>query len=148
MSYLIEIIKQSWFFHQLKKDEKEITLLPGSNIISFLINLRNRYISRISGYVESSEILNFLKSLVKFVFNNPLGAISILILSSTIINTILWLMFDNYQMNELIIRLLFLGIVLSLMLIHDIKKIIFQSRIVKFFNIFKPFLYIIKNHKL
>ncbi len=102
--WLIKKIKQSFIAEWFLKPEKEIDVFESSKVVKESIETGSRIIEKGEKYSRSSAGRNIIENLKDEFLKRPVFVISIITLSAAATNTILWLLFNDFNLPGLILR--------------------------------------------
>jgi len=104
-NWLIKKIKQSFIAEWFLKPEKEIDVFESSKVVKESIETGSSIIEKAEKYSRSSAGWNIIENLKNEFLKRPVFVISIITLSAAATNTILWLLFNEFNLSGLISRI-------------------------------------------
>ena len=99
-------IKQSFIAEWFMKPEKEIDVFESSKIVKTGIEKGSSIIEKGEKYSRSSALNNILAGIKDEFLARPVFVISMIVLSATAANTILWLLLKDFTLLGIISRIL------------------------------------------
>ena len=110
--WLIKKIQQSYIAQWFLKPEKEIEIFESSKVVNKGMDISSEMIGKGEKFVQSSSFRRILDNLKDEFLAKPIFVISIIILSAAIVNTALWLLFRDFTIFGIFLRILIIIIAL------------------------------------
>ncbi|MEA3515053.1 MAG: hypothetical protein U9R34_06240 [Nanoarchaeota archaeon] len=104
--WLIKKIKQSYIAQWFLKPEKEIDVFESSKVVNKGMDIGSEMIEKGEKYAQLSSLRSISDSLKDEFLAKPVFVISLIILSAAIINTALWLIFRDFTIFGILLRVI------------------------------------------
>ncbi len=111
--WLSKMILESLIWQSFLKEDKDISIFEESMLTRITVEIINKNFKKVEkGYIKSFFIGSIHEGLLIKLYNKPLFTIGIILLSATVTNTIIWSIFDKFEIIGLTIRLVIIMILL------------------------------------